>query len=161
MVDLRVFLAGRMAFDSTLNETKLLDEFLETYYGGGLAAGHVKTYIGLVSTAFASANASEDFAGRPLDEKTAKIEQGGPLCSAFRNDTLLVGAKHLSSALKATNGVYRSRISYDLMHLQYVLLIRWEQLRAYATAMEIPWPVHDSKQAEFQAFAAECVFVPR
>lgn len=76
--------------------------------------------------------------------------------SAFCNNTLLLAAKYLVSALKVADGQYRARISYDLMHLQYVLLIRWEQLRANATAMGIPWPVHDSKQAEFQQFAAAC-----
>jgi hypothetical protein len=40
------------------------------------------------------------------------------------------------------------------MHLQYVLLVRWDSLRLNATEMGKPWPLHGTKAEEFAAFAA-------
>ena len=40
------------------------------------------------------------------------------------------------------------------MHLQYVILVRWDSLRVNATAMQKPWPLHDTKAEEFAVFAA-------
>ena len=73
--------------------------------------------------------------------------------SYFGNETLLRGAALLTGALKAvTEPTHQARIAYDLMHLQYVLLVRWDSLRLNATATKTPWPVHDTKAEEFQAF---------
>lgn len=39
------------------------------------------------------------------------------------------------------------------MHLQYCILVRWESLRQHAHATGTPWPLHDTKAAEFASFA--------
>jgi hypothetical protein len=155
MADLRVFLAARMTFDATLDIDHLVAEFLENYYGGGTAAANVGKYIKLIDTAFQKGNHSVDFRGRILDAKDAHKLGGGPNSSIFANETLLTGATLLTDALKAaTEPRHKERVAYDLMHLQYVLLVRWDSLRLNATAMEKPWPLHDTKAEEFAAFAA-------
>ena len=154
MADLRVFLAGRMTFDATLDIDTLVAEFLENYYGGGAAAAKVGEYIKLISAAFLTGNSSVDFTGRVLDAKDAHKLGGGPNSSIFTNETLLTGAALLTDALKAaTEPQHKERIAYDLMHLQYVLLVRWDSLRLNATAMKKPWPLHDTKAEEYAAFA--------
>eukprot|EP01044_Picomonas_judraskeda_P027543 COSAG03_NODE_8792_length_771_cov_1.154762_2_plen_194_part_01 len=85
MVDLRVFLGGRMAFDPSLDADKLLTEFTETYYGGGVASTNVEAYIKLMNASFATCNRSVDFAGRAMDSQFAG--HTGPNSSAFSNDT--------------------------------------------------------------------------
>ena len=40
------------------------------------------------------------------------------------------------------------------MHVQYVILLRWEGLRSYARRTGTIWPLSDSKTAEFNRFAA-------
>jgi hypothetical protein len=60
MADLRIFLAGRLAFDATLDIDALLAQFLDEYYGGGEASANIGKYIRLISNAFATANHSMD-----------------------------------------------------------------------------------------------------
>ena len=40
------------------------------------------------------------------------------------------------------------------MHLQYCILVRWDSLRQHAHATGTPWPLHDTKDAEFESFAS-------
>ena len=153
--DLRVFLAGRMAFDTTLDIEKLLAEFLDNYYGGGEVAKKVGKYIKLISAAFATANHSIDFTGKVMEPLEARYLGSGPNSSVFGNETLLAGAALLTAArTAAVEPTYQHRVDLDLMHLQYVILVRWDSLRLNATAMHVPWPLHDSKEAEFKLFAA-------
>lgn len=155
MVDLRVFLAARLTFNASLDIDALVADFLETYYGGGAAAACVEKYIKLMSTAFQTGNRSVDFTGRVMDPMESRWCGLGPNSSFFSNDTLLAGAELLTNALKAAvEPQYRERIAFDFMHLQYVLLVRWDSLRLNATAMNKPWPLHDSKADEFEVFAA-------
>ena len=156
MADLRVFLAARMMFNSTLDIGTLVAEFLETYYGGGVAAASVGEYITLISNSFKAGNRSIDFTGRVIrNAKEAHLCGGGPNSSFFANDTLLTGAGLLTAALKAVaEPQHRDRIAYDFMHLQYVLLVRWDSLRLHAAAVQKPWPLHDTKAEEFEVFAA-------
>ena len=158
MADLRVFLAGRTMFDASLDTDTLVAEFVQTYYGGGAAAAGVGKYITLMSTAFQTGNSSVDFAGRVLTPLAAKHYGFGPNSSFFGNATLLRGAELLVEARKAaaaaaTEPKYLARIVDDLMHLQYVCLVRWDSLRLNATATKTPWPLHDTKEEEFTSFA--------
>ena len=154
MADLRVFLAGRMTFDATLDIDHLIADFLDNYYGGGEAAAKIDAYIKLIDTAFLTANASVDFTGRALNPKYVH-KFLSPNSSIFSNETLLTGATLLTDALKAaTEPHHKARVANDLMHLQYVLLVRWDSLRLNATAMGKPWPCHNTKAEEFAAFAA-------
>ena len=154
MADLRVFLAARMTFDATLDIDHLVAEFLENYYGGGAAAAKVGQYIKLIDSAHLTGNTSVDFTGRVLPAKDVHKLGGGPNSSLFANETLLAGATLLTDALKAaTEPQHKEQVAHDLMHLQYVLLVRWDSLRLNATAMRKPWPLHDTKVEEFAAFA--------
>ena len=86
---------------------------------------------------------------------TESVTTAAWCCSVFGNETLLSGAALLKKALKtATKPEYKDRVAYDLMHLQYVLLVRWDSLRINATATKTEWPLHSTKEAEFEQFAA-------
>ena len=118
-------------------------------------AAKVAQYIKLIDTALLAGNRSVDFTGRVLPGKDAQKLGSGPNSSIYTNETLLTGATLLTDALKAaTEPQHKERVAYDLMHLQYVLLVRWDSLRINATAMGKPWPLHSSKAKEFAAFAA-------
>jgi hypothetical protein len=155
MADLRVFLAGRLTFDATLDIDKLLADFLDIYYGGGETTKNIGKYIKLISAAFATANHSIDFTGKMMDPLEARYLGSGPNSSVFGNDTLLAAAVLLTDARKAAvEPHFQHRVDLDMMHLQYVILTRWDSLRLNAKKMKVPWPVHDSKEAEFDSFAA-------
>ena len=38
------------------------------------------------------------------------------------------------------------------MAVQYVVLLRWDEIMKYATEVEVAWPFGASKQAEFELF---------
>jgi hypothetical protein len=156
MIDLRVFLAARLTFNASLDIDKLVAQFLQTYYGGGAAAVSVHKYIKLMSSAFQTGNRSVDYTGRSWGDAKAAHQLGlGPNSSFYANDTLLTGATLLTDALKAAaEPLHQERIAYDLMHLQYVVLVRWDSLRLNATAMHRAWPLQKTKEEEFKAFAA-------
>eukprot|EP01051_Picozoa_sp_SAG22_P005699 SAG22_NODE_347_length_11873_cov_15.313997_3_plen_1456_part_00 len=161
MNDLRAFMAGRMVFDPSLDVDELLREFLETYYGGGAAAHSVGKYTKLISTAYATANTSVDFTGQAWSGGVNGLEKRycghGPNSSVFANETVLRATALLNHAMQAASEPkFQQRIAIDLMHLQYVLLVRWDSLRANATATRTPWPAHETKEAEFELFAAAC-----
>jgi hypothetical protein len=159
MSDLRAFMAGRMVFDPSLDVDELLQEFVETFYGGGAAAKRVGEYIRLISTAYATANTSVDFTGRAWSGGVNGLEERycghGPNSSVFGNETLLRAAALLKQAKQAASEPkFQQRIAIDSMHLQYVLLVRWDSLRANATATRTLWPAQETKEAEFELFAA-------
>lgn len=72
MHDLRVYLAGRLTFNASLDIDMLVEGFLDEYYGGGVPAQKVGKYIKLISAAFQTANRSVDFTGRPMDPLEAR-----------------------------------------------------------------------------------------
>ena len=118
-------------------------------------AAKVAKYIKLIDTAHLEGNKSVEFDGRVLPAHDVHKLGGGPNSSIYANETLLTGATLLTDALKAaTEPQHKERVAYDLMHLQYVILVRWESLRLNASAMGKPWPLHDTKAEEFEAFSA-------
>jgi len=151
MCDLKTYLAGRMAFDPTLDENALLSNFTEAYYEA--ASVHMGKYVELMADAFAHHNRSNDCFGAPLSALERKSI--GPTNAIFANETVLQAAALLSVALQAASEPrVRDRVAFDRMHLQYVLLKRWESLRDFAARTQAAWPAAASKQEEFEAFAA-------
>ena len=71
MHDLRVFLAGRLTFNASLDIHDLAESFLNEYYGER-AAQKIGKYIQLMEAAFQTANHSVDFTGRPMDKLEAR-----------------------------------------------------------------------------------------
>ena len=39
------------------------------------------------------------------------------------------------------------------MAIGYVMLWRWDEFAAFAANRSLPWPAHDTKEAEFEDFA--------
>ena len=59
-----------------------------------------------------------------------------------------------TAATAATVPRHRQRVDDALMHVQYVVLLRWEGLRSFAQRHDVPWPLSETKQEEFALFAA-------
>jgi hypothetical protein len=61
---------------------------------------------------------------------------------------MLKAAALLRTALgAATLPRHRQRVAQALMHVQYVVLLRWAGLRAFATSRGVAWPLAASKAA--------------
>ncbi len=116
---------------------KLIDEFLDGYYGP--AAGPIREYLKLTHDAVA---ASGDALGcfSPADAKFLSL----PMLSA--------GLRLLGQAETAASEdvALRQRVQVAELPLLYALLVRWETLRKDAEAGAAPWPVDDSIRAVFE-----------
>ena len=75
--------------------------------------------------------------------------------SIFGNATMLDAAAMLrTAATAATVPRHRQRVDDALMHVQYVVLLRWEGLRSFAQRHDVPWPLSETKQEEIVLFSA-------
>lgn len=139
MAELRGWVLAKLLWDPTLDAQKLIDEFLDGYYGP--AAGPIREYLKLTHDAVA---ASGDALGcfSPADAKFLSL----PMLSA--------GLRLLGQAETAASEdvALRQRVQVAELPLLYTLLVRWETLRKDAEAGAAPWPVDDSIRAVFERF---------
>jgi hypothetical protein len=139
MMELRAWMLAKMLWNPSLDGTKLMDEFLNGYYGPG--ASEVKAYLDVIHQAVA---ASGDALGcfSPADAKFASLR------------TLTEGWKHLQAAEKAagTNETLLLRIRTAQLPVLYTFVIQWDRLRKEAADGKMPWPVPDTQSAVYDQF---------
>ena len=160
MVELKVYLWGRLAFEPTLNATALAETFVDGFYSPG-AAPHVMRYLRLMDASMRARGLERP--GKPRPYKTNSPEKreeqkwsGGAYSAMFDNFTILDAAASLSAALNATEAgsKHRFRVSEALMAVQFVVFYRWTELQAYAETNGQPWPLSPTIAEEFDLFAA-------
>lgn len=139
MAELRGWVLAKLLWDPTRDAQKLIDEFLDGYYGP--AADPIRAYLKLTHDA---AEASGDPLGcfSPADAKFLSPK------------TLSAGLKLLekAEAVAGDDADVRHRVQVAELPLLYALLVRWDTLRKDAEAEAIPWPVEDSIQAVYERF---------
>jgi hypothetical protein len=161
LVELKVYLWGRLAFDPTLNATALTEGFLRGFYSAG-AAPHMMQYLQLMDKAMRAHGGGLPGTPRAWPSNSAEKRKAdkwawGPYAACFDNATVLDAATALSRAATATasaapkNGV---RVAQAQSALQFVAFYRWAELKAFATQSGRPWPFHTDLSTEFDAFVA-------
>ena len=155
MVELKSFLnAGSMFDPFHTNMSALVEDFARAQYG--TAAAHVLDYLELMERSFQQYNRSLDFRGIPNPGIALGYHHITPTNAAYANATLLSGGAILKAAQSAAGlEPYRRRVDNVLMALQYIVLIRWDQLRDYcATTAPTPcdWPYEGQIANEFRLF---------
>ena len=73
------------------------------------------------------------------------------------NATVLAAAAHLKQAELAVDGLdsrFQVRAARALIAVQFVALVRWVELRAFASATHAVWPLAATIEAEFDLFAS-------
>ena len=61
--------------------------------------------------------------------------------------------KQAELAVAALDGRFQRRASRALIAVQFVALVRWQELRAFANASSASWPLAATIEAEFELFA--------
>ena len=155
MVELKTYVNARSMFDPfRTNASALVEEFARTHYGA--AAAHVLDYLELMERSFQQSNRSLDFRGVPNPGADLGYQHITPTNAAYANDTLLGGGAILKAAQSAAGAEpYRRRVGAALMALQYIVLIRWDQLRGYCATAAAPaceWPYESHIADEFLLF---------
>lgn len=78
----------------------------------------------------------------------------------YGNRTLLSAAAALSAAKQAAapGELYQLRLSQAIVNVVWVILQRWDELKHFATANAIAWPLSDAKEAAFAVFVEGLTF---
>jgi hypothetical protein len=158
--ELKTYVSARLLWNSTLDPLREMAEFLVLYYGE-VGAAAVKLYmdtmigsidevgfcraddgrsLGFPPTApfltpeavLTAANGFADVLGRRRQQQQEGEEQEAP----WQHQEQL-SAKH------------RFRLERAAMSINWVVLVRWDELRAFANRTGFPWPLLDDKNASF------------
>lgn len=153
---LKHYLIGRKTFNPQLSTNDTIKEFLEPYYGKD-AGNLVFQYYDLMARAYRDAptvnvtwppNAAARGDHHPLDF-------GKPNSTAYPARTVLEAGNLLARAtsVAASSSTIVERLMEMQLGINYLTLLRWDELRAFATTHQLNWPFGASKRSAFQSFS--------
>ncbi len=139
MAELRAWVLAKLLWDPMLDGQKLIDEFIEGYYGP--ASPHIKDYLEITHDAV---EASGDHLGC-FSQHTAKF---------LSFETLSKGWERLKAAEDAVtdNPDLRFRVQVAQLPIMYTFMMRWEDMRQACKAAGTDWPMPESIRATFENF---------
>ncbi|KPL24425.1 MAG: hypothetical protein AMJ75_03735 [Phycisphaerae bacterium SM1_79] len=139
MAELRAWVLAKLLWDPKLDGRKLVDEFIEGYYGS--AGPHIKTYLNVTHDAV---EASGEWLGC-FSQHTAKF---------LSLDTLCKGWEHLKAAEEAVkdNPALHFRVQVAQLPVMYVFMMRWDEMREKAKETSVDWPVPDTIKETYERF---------
>jgi hypothetical protein len=139
MAELRAWVLAKLLWDPRRDGQKLIDEFIEGYYGA--AAAHVKVYLDVTHDAV---EVSGDWLGC-FSQHTAKF---------LSFETLSKGWAHLKAAEAAVQNdpELRFRVQVAQLPIMYTFMMRWDEMRQKAATSGAPWPMPNSIQDTFDQF---------
>lgn len=136
MNELKDFVLARMMWDTTLNASVLIDDFLTGYYGA--AGPHVRTYMDVMH---GSVSATAYYMRESFDAVHAPF---------MTPDVVLTAATAFAAALAAPVAAdVADRVLASAMAIYWVVMPRWGELQAYALAHGTPWPLEASLAIAF------------
>jgi len=139
MAELRAWVLAKLLWNPNLDGQKLIDEFVEGYYGP--AAPHIKAYLNVTHDAVEAAG---DHLGC-FSEHTAKF---------LSFETLSKGWTHLKAAEQAVQNDtdLKFRVQVAQLPVIYTFLVRWDEMRAAAQTAGADWPMPESAKAAYDQF---------
>ncbi len=141
MAELRAWVLAKLLWDPTRDGQKLVDEFVEGYYGA--AADNIKAYLKIIHDAVEE---SEDWLGGFSGHKAKFL--------SF--DTLNKGWKQLKAAEEAVKDHPQQLFEVKVAQLpiMYTFMIRWQEMRQACKAAGAEWPLDESIEKVFEDFKA-------
>ena len=138
MAELRAWVLAKLLWDPTRDGQKLIDEFIEGYYGP--AGPHIKAYLELTHDAV---EASGDWLGC-FSEHTAKF---------LSFETLSKGWAELKAAEAAVKDDpdLRFRVQVAQLPVMYTFMMRWDEMCDKAAA-PADWPMPQSIKTVYERF---------
>lgn len=151
MADLKTFVAARVMWDPAgSNITALIEDFTDGVYGPEAAPG-VRWYLRAMEASFQDNDKALDYRGYLNIRGASRIITIWN--AVYANRTMVQCGRALKNAeAVATTPVYRDNVRQALLPLQYVVLMRWAQLRMWAAESNITWPFAETAAEEFDLF---------
>jgi hypothetical protein len=139
MAELRAWVLAKLLWNPNLDGQKLIDEFIEGYYGP--AAPHIRNYLNVTHDAVEAAG---DWLGC-FSEHTA----------AFLScETLSKGWDRLKEAEAAVQNdpELLFRVQVAQLPIMYTLILRWDQMSKHAATISARWPLTGPIQETYDRF---------
>jgi hypothetical protein len=153
MAELRGWVLAKLMWEPSLDSGKLIDEFLEGYYGP--ASPYIKEYLRVTHNAVA---ASGDWLGCFTPHKTETDYKSGSwlgqhTAEFLSFDTLNEGWGHLKAAERAVKDEpeLRFRVQVAQLPMLYVFIMRWDEMREKVAA-GVDWPMPESIETAYSQF---------
>lgn len=140
MAELQAWVLAKLLWDPTRDGEKLIDEFIEGYYGA--AGPQIKAYLNVTHNAV---EASGEWLGC-FSQHTAKF---------LSLETLSRGWGHLKAAEEAAknNPALHFRVQVAQLPVMYVFMMRWDELRDKASTAGTAWPMPDTIKETYERFS--------
>ncbi len=146
MAELRAWITGKLLWDPSLDDKKLIDEFLNGYYGP--AGVHVKAYLDTIHDAVDKyQDRLNCYADLPQSQIKVRWDTPEHLKSKFNNFiTLNEGWKHLKAAKYAVkdDSELHFRVQVAQLPVMYSFMLCWENFKNDAAKAGADWPFSDS-----------------
>jgi hypothetical protein len=158
MIELKTYLIGRKLFDPSLDTQQLTQEFVEGFYSTA-AAPHILSYLATMDAALRARGEYPPLNVTHPDcvaDYQTSSQSWGPHAAMLDGTTVLAAVSHLKQAevaVASLDGRFRRRASRALLAVEFVALVRWQELRAFASATHSRWPLAATVDAEFDLFA--------
>jgi hypothetical protein len=154
MASLKAYVIGQKLLDPSLDTKALVWEFVSSFYGAA-AAHTVMHYCTLMDNATRARGGYRPGVVRTRGNALEGNYEWGPWAAAFSNRTMFEAAAALTAAFRATASTkFQARVGLVLLSVQYVMLVRWNEFKAWVDE-QLPgrWPLHATLDEELAVFA--------
>jgi len=138
---LRAWVTAKLMWNPTLNDQKLIDEFLDGYFGP--AGRHIRAYLDAFETAIDATGEFIYMIEHPIAKKWLGLE------------TLSNAMGHMLAAKKSVQGEAEltKRVEIAELSLLYPFMVRWDELYEESAARGTAWPLgEETLEQVFQRF---------
>lgn len=137
LAPLKHWLVSHLLWNPGLDENRLIDDFVNGYYGVK-AAPHVKDYISLVNDP-------------PFENRVPVRCYHYNVTNFMSTATAFAAQRALADAVKAAEGEgpeFAARVAREKLTMDQTFLLNWPEYRAWAKANGAAWPYGEDRAAE-------------
>jgi hypothetical protein len=140
MDTMKDFVIGRLLWNNSLNANDMIAEFLPGYFGKS-AAPFIRRYMSTFIDSIANTN-------------DGYIKIGCHWNNSFLTPrALLTGGTAFKNASTVAKLQYRARVEAAKISVTFVVLLRWDEIWAFAQREKIAWPWEATKGAAWVEFS--------
>ena len=140
MAELRAWMVAKLLWDPSSDPGKLIEEFVDGYYGP--AGKDIAAYLKVMHDA--------------VEVSRDRLDLDNPPGAAFLSaETMVDGWSRLKSAEEAVKDdpALLARVKIAQLPLQFVFLVRWDELKDAASCRGIEWPFSATRDQAYGQFA--------
>lgn len=139
---LKAYIMMQMMYDPLQDDLALIKNFLNHYYGAR-AAPFVRLYM---DTMHASIADTGYYMREGFDHYAAFLTPVALLTSA--------DALNHALALSSNGSIFHQRVELVMMAIYYPILLRWDEMRSFASNESLTWPLESTKDSALDWFLA-------